>query len=602
MNPPAIVRFFRRSFLGRILLTFSLISLIALFLLAEIVLQSIGRILTERDLQQNAMVLRRVEDYFSRQYRVAITVYQRMYLETQTPAQRPIRFLEETAQADLRSRLDARTAFESYLASTVPLDAHLEAMVVAKGADLFLWEQRRVLLREISSADLRFRLPSPAGPGFTVLPAHMASYLMNPRRVYDLAAPVMSFDLTRKVGDLVIEFDTQAVGQAFGERMDFLGGYVIVLTGSGEVVFDSSGRYYDAPYPYANRLAPSRKEARLERDSVVSTVTLDEPRVVLAAIVPKSEIAVAARTVRRTAYLVSLACLTATVLVAALGTSRVSRRVRALTDAMRRLREGDVSARVAVVAGGDEIAEISASFNRMAAELSDYIDRVLVSEIREKSVQLEALQAKVNPHFLYNTLEVIRMRALKGGDEETGEMIRMLAELFRSTIRSDTVIDVGEELSNCAVYLELFKLRFEDRLRVEIEAPQGVRECGVLKHLLQPAVENYIVHGFDARCEDNLVRIQGERTGGGLVLRVSDNGKGIEHERLRSIRESLEKSSGPTGAGIGLQSIRDRVRLVHGEGYGLAVESAPGQGTTVTVMIPALTVEELKRRVQSPDR
>ena len=251
----------------------------------------------------------------------------------------------------------------------------------------------------------------------------------------------------------------------------------------------------------------------------------------------------------------------------------------------------------------DEIGEISVSFNKMCDDLSNYINRVYISDIKQKNAELTALQSQINPHFLYNTLEAIRMNAVSYGDHETGEMIYILSQLFRSSIKGDHVIKIKDEIKYSKLYLDLFRIRYSDRLSVKFDINDEILEYGIVKNLIQPVIENYIIHGYNINDENNIIHIKGFQQGNYLILTVSDNGKGIKEEKLNAIKRSIYNFDLTAGSeSIGLANINERIKIIYGKECGLDIEGENCRGTTVTVRILPMTIKELKDDVQIVDR
>jgi two-component system sensor histidine kinase YesM len=216
---------------------------------------------------------------------------------------------------------------------------------------------------------------------------------------------------------------------------------------------------------------------------------------------------------------------------------------------------------------------------------------VLKVEIKQKQTELTALQARINPHFLYNTLEVIRMRAISQGAEDVGEMIYSLSALFKHYVKPKPVHRIKDELEACRLYLELFRIRYKDRFSYEIDCPPEYRNKIALQMSLQPLIENYVVHGMRQDRRDNFIRITIEQDTLGLIARVTDNGIGIGEERLAKLRDSLNKPEAPEGS-FGLYSVHERLKLLHGEAYGIEINSIDGEGTVVSVRFPEMAEEE----------
>lgn len=170
----------------------------------------------------------------------------------------------------------------------------------------------------------------------------------------------------------------------------------------------------------------------------------------------------------------------------------------------------------------------------MSAELSEYIERVYLSEIerqnaeldkknlelRQKSIELSALQARINPHFLYNTLEAIRMKALSAKEPSIADMIYILSDLFRSSLSAKYVVTLEEELTNAELYMQLFGIRYRENITFEAQAEPSILDYGVIKHILQPILENYTIHGYRPGDSDNKVKLRAVREDADVVIAI----------------------------------------------------------------------------------
>ena len=257
---------------------------------------------------------------------------------------------------------------------------------------------------------------------------------------------------------------------------------------------------------------------------------------------------------------------------------------------MNRIGEGDLSTRIQM-SGEDELQQISRRFNDMGDRLEQYIDKMYTSEIKQKNAELVALQSQINPHFLYNTLESIRMKAYFVGAKEVGQMIYSLSVMFKNMVKKSTMVTVEEEIDMCSVYLDLFRIRYEGRLETEIEVDPEIQSLSIIKLLVQPIVENYIVHGFRPLEDNNKISVRAHGAEDRVVITVSDNGTGIPEDKLIQIRQTLDKVLQPPDKGyrsIGLMNVHERIVLNYGSDYGVTIRSTEGQGTEVRMEIPKL--------------
>ena len=197
-----------------------------------------------------------------------------------------------------------------------------------------------------------------------------------------------------------------------------------------------------------------------------------------------------------------------------------------LKKGMKRIQDGDLTTRVAV-RSHDEIGILAEGLNQMAAQLSEYIERVYGAEIKQRDAELNALKSQIKPHYLYNTLDVIRMTAINNDDRQTARMVESLASQLRYLIgNSNDTVTVGDELKSIEDYFEIIKVRYEGRIELKINAPEQLLELRVLKLILQPAVENAIKHGFKMKMNQGMIWVTVLLKAKDLVFTIMDNGIG----------------------------------------------------------------------------
>lgn len=237
----------------------------------------------------------------------------------------------------------------------------------------------------------------------------------------------------------------------------------------------------------------------------------------------------------------------------------------------------------------------------------DEIEKILRSpgmiDLNKRQAQYLALQNQINPHFLYNTLESIRGEALIAGLDSVADMTEALAKFFRYTITNvENLVTVQEELDNCETYFLIQKYRFGNRLRLHIhydtEDWEDIMNCKIPKLTLQPILENSIIHGTELKIGTGNLRIQFERTEERLLIRISDDGVGMDEETLARLNRKLGRDGNvlihgeERKGGIALGNVNSRIHLIFGEEYGLHVYSVPQKGTDVEITIPFVIDEK----------
>ncbi|HTX72856.1 MAG TPA: sensor histidine kinase [Rectinemataceae bacterium] len=264
-----------------------------------------------------------------------------------------------------------------------------------------------------------------------------------------------------------------------------------------------------------------------------------------------------------------------------------------LETLMGRAEAGDLSARF-VGNTDDEVGRLGRSYNTMITEIRNLIDLVYTEQRDKREAELRILQEQIKPHFLYNTLETIRFMAKRRGATDVAEMVSALTKLFRIGLsRGQETVPLRDELEHVRSYLFIQSSRYAGKFGYEVEAEPDCLELRVQRLILQPLAENAIYHGVRERHGSGSIRIDAAISGGLLSIRVRDDGAGMDDVRLEAVRSVLEnrRPLPGTASGYGIYNVNERVRS-YGPEYGLAFESEPGLGTTVTILHPVIREEE----------
>ncbi|CVI68819.1 Sensor histidine kinase YpdA [Clostridiales bacterium CHKCI001] len=266
---------------------------------------------------------------------------------------------------------------------------------------------------------------------------------------------------------------------------------------------------------------------------------------------------------------------------------KLTDRLYVILEAMRQASEGKLDVHVDTPNNKplDELDIIAENFNQMCQDMDTYIQKSYLAEIEQRNAELCALQSQINPHFLYNTLEVIRMKAICNGDREVGRMLYSLAVIFRSQIKEADIITIAKELHYCKKYLELFEYRYHNKFSFEINCPEALMEKPVIKFVVQPIIENYFVHGIRLESNDNLLMISVYQQGKDIIIYVCDNGKGMTEEEVQQKNEQLKSGKRETGS-IGIQNVHIRMRAAYGDAYGVSLKRNEPGGICVMLRFP----------------
>ena len=230
-----------------------------------------------------------------------------------------------------------------------------------------------------------------------------------------------------------------------------------------------------------------------------------------------------------------------------------------------------------------EIEELDQGINKMAHRISGLLENVRQEKEMQHLTELQLIQAQVNPHFLYNTLDTIVWLIEGGMTDDAVEMISSLSIFFRTSLsKGNDIIPLSEEKRHTLSYLEIQQFRYRDILEFELSIPKELDGIQVPKLSIQPLAENALYHGIKNRRGKGKITITGREEADAIVLTVSDNGQGMTPERLHEVQEAIRTGE---RAGFGLAAVAERIALYYGLGYGMTISSKEGEGTTVELRL-----------------
>lgn len=333
------------------------------------------------------------------------------------------------------------------------------------------------------------------------------------------------------------------------------------------------------------------------------TIPINNWKLVFAA--PKSEILKYSESTKRLFLTILIICSLISILISILVSAGISKPIEKIVSAIVKYGKGELFMRIRGYENrSDEVGTLSHELNQMAERITRLVQEKYYSEIKTKEAELKALQAQINPHFLYNTLDTINFLAIKHRVADISSIALALGDLMRISIRKDVnQITLREEIDYVCNYMTIQKVRFKDKLNLELKIEEELYDCKIPKLTLQPLVENALVHGIEEKIGKGSITILGCREGNNLVLSVVDDGIGLDEELINRILASnlkeytLIKSNGlhssshddypeNKGNSIGLTNVDMRIKLLFGYKYGLSIRSKIGEGTIARVILP----------------
>lgn len=513
-------------------------------------------------------------------------------------------WLRDDSAMSLENRYMIREMLNKYIAFNYP---EIE--------DIYLMSQdRRVLQASGTSADTELaNFPWYQRPLNTELEIFPTFYEEN-QTIPLLAVAIPIFDVknTTLSGRLVIHMRLTEIENMIGNMRIGDTGYILMVSPDGRIVY----------HPDEDMLASPMEESEL------SWLALDEPNSLQTwqgkqylvsysiseltgwktiALVPLKEMATGLQIAQISAVVVMGLLILLIMISVPFAANRITRPMIELKKAMEKLQTGDLTVRALVTPGSDEIQLLSLSFNRMAGRLNELVNTVYKMELKEAQTQLlqkeatiHALQNQINPHLLYNTLDIIKSIAYLEGVPKIEKMAENLASFYRFTAKLEqSEISLAEELDQLKRYLEIIHIRFARHFESNVYVDDKYKHARIIKLSIQPIVENAVKYAVEPRNGKAAVMVSAYPEGNDLIIEIADNGKGIDAMILQNLKERLTMITKQPNHGVktsdslGLTNVHSRLVLYYGKSYGVDIHSFPNQGTVVSVRIPFIRKDNI---------
>ncbi|WP_339319924.1 sensor histidine kinase [Paenibacillus sp. FSL R10-2734] len=399
-----------------------------------------------------------------------------------------------------------------------------------------------------------------------------------------------------KTGILLMDFNFRTIDELSKQVKLGKRGYAYILDQLGNIVYHPqqqliyAGLKYEnvepvLEYAYRSYLDESTGEKRF-----ITVRTLEQTGWKIVGVAYYDEIVTTKRDLNNFLSWFLAVVILCVIIVSVFLSARIARPIRKLERTLQQVGEGDLNTRIDV-SGAYEVEQLSKRFNLMLQRIRQLMDQIIYEQETKRKGELEVLQSQINPHFLYNTLNSVIRLAERGKTEEVITMIQSLSKFFRISLsKGNNMITVQEELDHIRHYLVIQSFRFKNKFRYEIVAQDEVLQCQTIKLILQPIVENALYHGIEMMPDEGFISIRAELKDDLVIIRIIDNGLGMSNETMKVILTGGSKSM--NGSGVGVRNVNERIELYYGREYGLSFESEIEEGTTVTLIFPALAKVE----------
>ena len=403
-------------------------------------------------------------------------------------------------------------------------------------------------------------------------------------------------------GVLLVDVSYSSLEQLFDGITMGTGGYVYLMSGDGELLYHPKMQLIDSGRVKENHRAAAgyRDGNHLEEfegaSRIVAVKSIGYTGWKVVGVTP--EHVVSLNTIRTRLFIVFLIALILFVLalINAYISSRITHPIKELEKSVGVLEEGNLDAPV-YIGGSYEIRRLGKSIGDMAAQIRVLMQDIVREHEAKRKQEFDTLQSQINPHFLYNTLDIIVWMIENEQKAEAAQAVTALARFFRISLsRGKSIITLGDELEHVRSYLMIQHMRFKNKFSYEIRAEEGLLGLGSIKLMLQPLVENAIYHGMEFMDGDGEILVAAWKDGEELYVQVSDNGLGMTERQVERLFSDGPHTASPKGSGIGVKNVNERIKLYFGEEYGLSIESEPDEGTKVLLHLPAAPYEEAARK------
>ncbi|AID44779.1 Sensor histidine kinase, LytS family [Candidatus Arthromitus sp. SFB-mouse-NL] len=362
---------------------------------------------------------------------------------------------------------------------------------------------------------------------------------------------------------------------------------VLILNNIGYVVYDSDEKLGYEPYMYYEDVIHHDDDKKIMLNTLYYIKTyLNKDGLTVISMMESKNIENLYGSIALIIF-IALSLIFLSQLIALFKIKNLGNRTNEILNAMDKVRHGNLDIEIPLTSDLDEINYIADNFNKMCKDLNTHIDKRYRAELELKKAEMISLQNQINPHFLYNTLESIRMKAICNGDKEVGKMLYILSVLFRNQLKDKNIITINTELKYCTKYVELFKFRYNDLFDFYIECDESLKDKGIPKFTLQPLIENYFIHGINFENSDNILKILISSINSDLILiKIIDNGIGIDEEKRNLINHKIQNDIYSNNNSMGIINVHKRILLEYGKGYGISLMTNDESENIVIIKIP----------------
>lgn len=402
-------------------------------------------------------------------------------------------------------------------------------------------------------------------------------------------------------GVLLIDIRYNSLEQLFDGVNLGNGGYAYLISSDGEIIYHPRAQLIDSGIVKENNLEAAGlrdgnyKEVFGGEERIVTVKTVGYTGWKIVGVTPLDGMSLNnIKTKLLIVFIIAFVLFILSIINSYIST-RITDPIKELEKAVNEIEKGNLEVEVKRV-GSYEIQHLGTSIQSMARRIRKLMNDIVAEHESKRRSEFDTLQSQINPHFLYNTLDIIVWMIENEKQSEAVKVVTALARFFRISLsKGKSIIPVRDELEHVRNYLMIQHMRYKNKFTYTIDAKDDVLELASLKLMLQPLVENAIYHGMEFMDGDGEILIKAWRSGDDLFMSVSDNGLGMTQEQVDRLFRASDHVPSGRGSGIGVKNVNERIKLYFGTGYGLEIRSEPDEGTVVTAHLPAVPYKESPR-------
>ncbi|MGG1611953.1 sensor histidine kinase [Paenibacillus sp. FSL K6-2441] len=414
-----------------------------------------------------------------------------------------------------------------------------------------------------------------------ILDTHIDRQTQNNTLAISHVRKILDTDSGTLLGFMVVSIDLDVIEIASNRLQESLRKRFTIVDESDNIIYNND--FSLIGQKFSETIRPNRT------DHLMVASRFERQRWTTYLYMPKKELSAEGSLLRHNLYLLATLMLIFLAIVSILLSTVITHPLKKLMRNILLVEKGQFD-QVQEIRSRDEIGHLSTRFQRMSHELKRLVERIQQEEKDKATAEIRALQSQINPHFLYNTLGSVKWIASMQQANKIVEMTDALIEMLFYAARSeDALVTVRQELDNLRNYMIIQKVRYYNRIRLEIQADEDTLDERIPKLILQPLVENAIFHGLAWKEESGTITINVERSGNDISITIQDNGVGMDDETLHSLTDSLAYAEKEEAQNIGLYNVMRRLKLHYGENHGFELKSKWGEGTTIRMVLPNLT-------------